>query len=644
MNKNIAQNSNELQDFFEKAFSPYDEQEITRLLNNIFDDYSIETRETCLNIAQKTAEQCRVATKFNATLKNFKRDFVNRQRLELCTGVISVVNSPKGYENIFNGYQCGNYIVDDTGIYKVIENKSGDINTIMICNQPLLIVARYRNIDENTEKVVISYTIGYEWNFLTVEREIIASNTKIVRLASSSIDITSETARDIVKYFQYILQVNADKIPIYRTVSRLGWFKGEFVPYSEIILCDAIDNFKDILNQLKCKGNFERWIEHCLVLRQNIYLRLVMAASFAAPLIELVGGLPFVIHLWGGTGTGKTVALCVAASIWGKGAYSNNALVQSFKGTEYALSEKAAFLYSLPVIIDEGQTVKDKESFDILIMNLTEGKGKIQGAAIGGIKKLRHWSNCFITTAEENIIKGNSGGGTSNRVISIEAQHKIIDNGSNTMRIIGNNYGFAGKAFIEHMQSITIDELQSEYDRIYNELQTKTSSTEKQCGSMSILLLADKLSGQCIFKGEKPLTVEDVAPFLTSGKDVDNAERAYDWIINWVSQNINRFKDSNNNNGEVWGKLEKDVAIINKNVLVEHLQCEGFDYGAVMSELARRNRLLLTTQGKYVHHLSTNGIRAYYIKLIITGNEFIDIPNDSVPCEWVNSNSQKSIE
>ena len=644
MNKNIAQNSNELQDFFEKAFSPYDEQEITRLLNNIFDDYSIETRETCLNIAQKTAEQCRVATKFNATLKNFKRDFVNRQRLELCTGVISVVNSPKGYENIFNGYQCGNYIVDDTGIYKVIETKSGDINTIMICNQPLLIVARYRNIDENTEKVVISYTIGYEWNFLTVEREIIASNTKIVRLASSSIDITSETARDIVKYFQYILQVNTDKIPIYRTVSRLGWFKGEFVPYSEIILCDAIDNFKDILNQLKCKGNFERWKEHCLVLRQNIYLRLVMAASFAAPLIELVGGLPFVIHLWGGTGTGKTVALCIAASIWGKGAYSNNALVQSFKGTEYALSEKAAFLYSLPVIIDEGQTVKDKESFDTLIMNLTEGKGKIQGAAIGGIKKLRHWSNCFITTAEENIIKGNSGGGTSNRVISIEAQHKIIDNGSNTMRIIGNNYGFAGKAFIEHMQSIAIDELQSEYDRIYNELQTKTSSTEKQCGSMSILLLADKLSGQCIFKGEKPLTVEDVAPFLTSGKDVDNAERAYDWIINWVSQNINRFKDSNNNNGEVWGKLEKDVAIINKNVLVEHLQREGFDYGAVMSELARRNRLLLTTQGKYVHHLSTNGIRAYYIKLIITGNEFIDIPNDSVPCEWVNSNSQKSIE
>ena len=49
----------------------------------------------------------------------------------------------------------------------------------------------------------------------------------------------------------------------------------------------------------------------------------------------------------GGIETGKQNG-CVAASVWGKGVYNNNALIQSFRGTEYALSEKVAlFLYRL---------------------------------------------------------------------------------------------------------------------------------------------------------------------------------------------------------------------------------------------------------------------------------------------------------
>ena len=86
---------------------------------------------------------------------------------------------------------------------------------MLICSHPILITARYININENTETVVIAYTIGDKWNFISVERERIASNTKIVNLANFSIDITSDTAKDIIKYLQYILQVNSSNIPIY---------------------------------------------------------------------------------------------------------------------------------------------------------------------------------------------------------------------------------------------------------------------------------------------------------------------------------------------------------------------------------------------------------------------------------------------
>lgn len=45
----------------------------------------------------------------------------------MCTGKISIKNIPKDYTELFNNYKCGNYIVDDTGVYKVMKSKEGDI-------------------------------------------------------------------------------------------------------------------------------------------------------------------------------------------------------------------------------------------------------------------------------------------------------------------------------------------------------------------------------------------------------------------------------------------------------------------------------------------------------------------------------------
>ena len=604
----------------EKAHAEIEDQKDKYLrLSAEFDNYRKRTMkekaELILNGGEKSISSILpIVDDFERALKN----------METATDVAAV---KEGVELIYNKFIT---VLGHNGV-KVIETKEGDINTVLICSHPILITARYININENTETVVIAYTIGDKWNFISVERERIASNTKIVNLANFSIDITSDTAKDIIKYLQYILQVNSSNIPIYKAVNRLGWVNNEFVPYSDKIKCDSELNFKDIIKQLKSKGNFEVWQKHCLLLRENIYLRLVMAASFSAPLIERIGGLPFIVHLWGGTGTGKTVALCVAASVWGKGAYNNNALIQSFRGTEYALSEKAAFLYSLPVIIDEGQTVKNKDDFDTLIMNLTEGKGKIQGSASGGIKKLRHWANCFITTAEENIIKYNSGGGTSNRIINIAAQSKIINDGHITMQIIRDNYGFAGKEYIEYIKKLPLEQLKNRYDDLFAKLKDNTDSTDKQLMAMTFLLLSDELSEQCIFKGEKPLSIENIKPFLTSQKEIDNSERAYNWAVNWVSQNMNRFKDSINNNGEVWGKIKDDVAIINKNVLTEYLQRAGFDYGAVMPELAKRNKLIKTPQGKWLHSMSVYGCKASYVQMILNDNEYLEVKDDVSP-------------
>ena len=92
MNESIAQNSDELENIFTSAFLQYEEQNVIELLDSIFDKNSAEMIETCLNIAKSAAEKCKVKTKFNNTLKHYKKDFAIQKRLEMCTGKISIKN------------------------------------------------------------------------------------------------------------------------------------------------------------------------------------------------------------------------------------------------------------------------------------------------------------------------------------------------------------------------------------------------------------------------------------------------------------------------------------------------------------------------------------------------------------------------
>ena len=156
----------------------------------------------------------------------------------------------------------------------------------------------------------------------------------------------------------------------------------------------------------------------------------------------------------------------------------------------------------------------------------------------------------------------------------------------------GENYGWAGKEFIEYVKLISVEELRARYKLIFDEIMQKCDTTDKQAYSMALILLADELSCSSIFPQDRPIRVEDIRQYLHSNKAVDIAERAYEWCINWIARNQNRF--SPEQGGEIWGKIEKEFALVNKEVLVEQLRLGGFEYGSV-SVNGRRTAILFGT-------------------------------------------------
>ena len=327
--------------------------------------------------------------------------------------------------------------------------------------------------------------------------------------------------------------------------------------------------------------------------------KIILAASFASVLLEPLNCLPFFVHLWGvDSGTGKTVALMVAASVWGDPAVG--AYVKTFDGTVVGMEKTAAFLNNLPFCLDELQLAKDSKgrtTFDVY--KLAQGVGRTRGNRSGGVDLTPTWRNCILTTGESPLTGTASGAGAVNRGIDIECKsaQAVIKDGMRISGAVKRNYGFAGRKFVERLyQPGVIDQVSERYRELFRILSDR-DTTEKQAMAAAAIILADELACQWIFSGQQPLTIEQVSEFLASKAAVSAGDRGYKYLCDWVTQNSNKLCGrSENPNIEVLGALEDGRAYIIRSVFERILQDAGYSTAAMISYLKQSN--LIETRGR----------------------------------------------
>lgn len=513
---------------------------------------------------------------------------------------------------------CGEWIANAFGVKRnKLNMNNGNVSTEVASPIPILPVEILENMDTGIEKLKLAY-YKKGWKSLICERSKTASSSKIIELADKGIEVNSENSKLLVSYLADCISMNLYTLPRYKAISRLGWVENQFMPYDSDIKFDGEKENKYLFEAIEQAGSYDRWVEYMTPLRRNLYFRLQMAASFSSPLIEKVNALPFVFHLWGGTGSGKTVGLMAAMSIWGSPKMGK--MVRTMNMTANSMLATAAFLCNLPFAGDELQTIKNRwEGYDNLIMKITEGidRGRM---SYDKINELKTWKCSFLFTGEEPCTKASSGGGTKNRVIEIECVDKVVDNGNEVVNFLNDNYGYAG---IEFIKGIRKENLLKQYTEIFNGLITSVDTTEKQAMAMALILLADKLACKYIFIQDADLKISDVAEFLSSAKEVDIAERAYEFVINMIARNSTKFPDPTNEyyGGEVWGRFEPDAVLINKDVLIKEMSAEGFEFEAVKNKWMDKGYVIKNKRGRSVHQTHCFGVKANYIKIKLKSDE-----------------------
>lgn len=491
-------------------------------------------------------------------------------------------------------YETGLYTCDDDGVRYT--NAFGGV--INVCPHPIFPVMRMSNIDTAEEKMKIVYKHGQYWRIKDFPKEVLSSASKIVSLSSFGVAVNSESAKELVKYLTDIESINYEMIPTQNCVGRLGWIDGYgFAPYVEDLVFDGEANYKSNFDAIKQVGEFDEWVELVKDYRQkkNIPARIMLASSFASVLVSKCNLLPFIVHLHGGTGNGKTVALMLCASVWGNpemGKY-----IHSFNSTSVAQELNAAFYNSLPLIFDEFQIVKDKKSFDTTIYQLCEGVGRARGSKGGGLQTQTTWSNCILTSGEFPISSANFGGGAINRIIEIDcSDEKLFDNGAEFVKKLRLKYGWAGRKFVEWLQEE--DNMQDAIDmqtELYEQI-VKGDSTEKQSASASLILTADRLIERLFFHDGITLSIDDISKYLSTKSQVDQNARALEYLYDYVSVNNNKFGASEFNT-ETWGKISGGYIYIIKSQFDKIMYDEGFNPHTFLT-WAKQKDLIKTSGGK----------------------------------------------
>lgn len=492
---------------------------------------------------------------------------------------------------------AGQWHCDDFGVSKRVGNNQEEIAA---CPHPILPVERLVNIDTGAEKLKLAFCkMDKRWREVIAEKRILASNTGILALADCGIAVTSENARALIQYLSDMENINYDLIPERKSVTRLGYIDGEgFSPYVDGLIFDGDANFRSIFESIRSAGSRQKWMDLALSIRQgDVMARIVLAASFASALVSPCGSLPFFVHLWGGeSGTGKTVALMLAASVWANpemGRY-----IQTFNSTVVGREKLAAFLNHLPLIVDELQLAKDsrgKLAFDVYA--LAEGVGRTRGNKNGGVDRTPTWHNCIITSGETPITNSNAGAGAINRVIEIEclSSRKIIEDGHATAGIVRKNYGFAGREFVERLyQAGNQEKAYDVYKRHFQAL-SDSDSTEKQAMAAAVILTADELATEWIFQDGKAITEKEIKQFLASKAAVSSGKRGYEFFCDWAAQNANRLR-ADAEQGDVYGIINGDQACIIRSVFNRVAEENGFSPAALLSYLKSEN--LIETRGR----------------------------------------------
>jgi uncharacterized protein (DUF927 family) len=211
-----------------------------------------------------------------------------------------------------------------------------------------------------------------------------------------------KAARDLLLLYIEVWRVDERA----RCVDRLGWHGDVYVLPDEVVG----HNWEQVVFQnssltepsFSVSGTTAEWRDQVAALAQgNSRLIFATCVSLAGPLLELVGEDSGGFHLYGPSSMGKTTALEIGASLWGKPEQPDS-YTRSWRATTNGLEGLAALHNDCLLVLDELNLMNPQEAGEAAYL-LANGLGKARASRTGAACQPASWRLLFLSAGEESL-------------------------------------------------------------------------------------------------------------------------------------------------------------------------------------------------------------------------------------------------
>lgn len=394
---------------------------------------------------------------------------------------------------------------------------------VLLCAQTIFPVDILNN--NGSHEVHFGVIRNNQLHEVLIPQKAVASRDETIKhLANQNVMASFGSGND-KNFYEYIRasveKMSTEKTPIKMPAS-YGWqdddsfvFAGRIYSAGRKPFIVPMPELQNIVANTRPTGSLEQWKKVLeMMVRRKMWDQLaVVLAGAAAPLMKFTGLYGLTVHVASTeSGTGKSLSLDTAASIWGHPVH-----YRTGAGTSpVAMQQRLGHLRSLPMITDEITTNnrKDFEWFPAFLFSMSEGRGKERMEAGTNKERLNlsTWASFSLMSSNRPAVdyltgdRKHSSEGELRRFIEfsmdqkLEWSHEEIE----IIKSLQSNYAVAGEVlaqfFVDNVQLLR--ELVPDcVRRMYTEFKAPNDERYWMAGVGCVvaagLLFSDKYTGLC---------------------------------------------------------------------------------------------------------------------------------------------------
>jgi hypothetical protein len=367
------------------------------------------------------------------------------------------------------GYAYG----EKGGIFREVEDEDADgkksKRRVEILRYDLFVVDVMNANGEHSVHMVAMRPEGAV-DVILPQKATVSKDETVKCLASQNIlaSFGSGNDKNLFEYVRAAVEAFSSSRKATKIPASYGWQPdGSFVHNNTIYFPTSVSSsprsmpmpgLENLYNATRPQGDIEHWraMWNLMITKEHYELLTMACVGFGSPLMAFTGLHGMTFHL-GSTesGTGKTLALQMAASIWGHPDRYRVGKATS----DVAMLQRAGLLNSLPLISDEitAKNRKDMEWFPAFMFDYSEGQGKDRMESGANKERLNTtlWKGLSLMSSNTHVTdymtgaRKHSSEGELRRMLELTPTKQLewTADEESIIMAFGQNYGMAGPLF-----------------------------------------------------------------------------------------------------------------------------------------------------------------------------------------------------